>query len=104
MNHTLEEKKIIWVIGSLERLAGLGYFNEIGYRVDLDVVDLYWELDDIRDYLFDNEEEMFNILLCVLDESGMDFDEIKEIHKLILSYKNDRSKVFSFAMKNFSLV
>jgi hypothetical protein len=104
MNYTLEQKKIIWIVGSLERLAGLGYFNEIGYRVDSDAVDLYWELDDIRHYLFDNEEEMFTILMSLTEDFDLNLEQLKEIHKLILSYKNNRSKVFSFAMKNFSLV
>lgn len=102
MTFTIEEKKILWVVGSLERLAGLGYFTEIGYKVDQECVDLYWELDDIRDYLFDDEEEMFNILMCLLEESNITLDEIKEIYNLIISYKNNRNKVFTFALNNFT--
>lgn len=102
MIFTLEEKKILWVVGSLERLAGLGYFTEIGYKVDQECVDLYWELDDIRDYLFGDEEEMFNILMCLLEESNIALDEIKEIYNLIISYKNNRNKVFTFSLNNFT--
>jgi hypothetical protein len=104
MNYSLEEKKIIWVVGSLERLAGLGYFSEVGCKVNEDIVDLYWELDDIRDYIFDDEKEIFSILISVLDESNMDLDEIKEIYNLIVTYKNNRNKVFGYAMENLNLV
>lgn len=100
MNFTIGEKKDIWIVGSLERLGRLGYFNKIGYNVAPDCIDLYWELDDIRYYLFDDEEEIFIILMTILEESNFTFDQCKEIHNLILNYLNNRTKVFSYAMEN----
>ena len=79
MNFTIGEKKDIWIVGSLERLGRLGYFNKIGYNVAPDCIDLYWELDDIRYYLFDDEEEIFIILMTILEESNFTFDQCKEI-------------------------
>ena len=100
MDYTLEQKRIIWVIGTLERLGGLGYFNSIGYRVDEDCVDLYWELDDIRNYLFDKEEEIFVILLDFLSESDIPLEDIHEFYNLVIDYKNNRNKVFARGMNN----
>jgi hypothetical protein len=98
MDYTLEQKRFIWVVGTLERLGGLGYFNEIGYRVDEDCVSLYWELDDIRDYLFDKEEEIFVILLDLLSESNIVLEDIREFYNLVIDYKNNRNKVFAYGM------
>lgn len=100
MDFTLEQKRIMWVVGSLERLGGLGYFNEIGYKVDKDCIDLYWELDDIRDYLFESNEQIFTILIVLLEESNMDLEGIKRIYDLVLDYKENRKNVVSYAMEN----
>lgn len=99
----LDEKKMIWVVGSLERLGSLGYFKEIGYRVDEDCVDLYWELDDIRNDLIE-DEEIFLKLVVVFEESNLEFEQIKEIYDLVIQYKNDRSKTFAYAMEKILMV
>lgn len=104
MDLSLAEKRILWVVGAMERLGGLGYFKEVGYKVDKDCVDLYLELDEIRDYLFEEDEEIFFIVMSLIEESDLPMEEIKEIYNLVISYKNDRKKVFVYAMNNFSLV
>lgn len=99
----LEEKKMIWVVGSLERLGALGYFKEIGYRVDEDCIDLYWELDEIRNY-FIEDEEIFLKLVIVFEQSNLEFEQIKEIYDLVIEYKNNRTKTFSYAMEKILML
>ena len=100
MDLNLEQKRIMWVVGSLERLGGLGYFKEIGYKVGKDCIDLYWELDDIRDYLFESNDQIFTILIALLGESNMALEDIKKIYDLVIEYKEDRKKVVTYAMEN----
>lgn len=104
MDFSLAEKRVLWVVGAMERLGGLGYFKEVGYTVDKDCVDLYLELDEIRDYLFDKDEDIFFIIMSLIEESDLPKEEIKKIYDLVISYKNDRKKVFVYAMENLICV
>ncbi len=96
---TTEELKTAWVIGSLEKLAGLGYFKEIGYKIDPEFVNFYWEADENRHNLI-KSEEIFMIVLELTRESDMSLEHVTEIHKLLMEYKDDRTKVFAYAMEN----
>jgi hypothetical protein len=100
MNYSLEQNRIIWVVGALERLGGLGYLSEIGYKVEEETIDHYLELDEIRDYLFENNKEIFIIMMTLMEESNMSMEELQEIYDLIIDYKENRKKVVVYAMEN----
>ncbi len=100
MNYSLEQNRIIWVVGALERLGGLGYLSEIGYKVTEETIDHYLELDEIRDYLFENNKEIFIIMMTLMEESNMSMEELQEIYDLIIDYKENRKKVVVYAMEN----
>ena len=93
------ENRIIWVVGALERLGRLGYFREVAYTVDESEIDFYYDLDDTREYLFDNDLEIMSILIALMEESNPSSTMVQEIFNLVVSYKNERNRVFSYAMK-----
>lgn len=100
MIYSLKEKQILWIVGSIERLGWLGYFSEIGYKVNSDAIDLYYELDEIRDCLYENDLQVLEILSVLLEESNMTYDDMKAVYDLIMNYKNHRNDVFCHAMRH----
>lgn len=100
MNYSLEQNRIIWVVGALERLGGLGYLSEVGYKVTEETIDHYLGLDEIRDYLFENNYQIFIIVMSLLEESNMSKEQIEEVYNLVIDYKENRKKVFVYAMEN----
>jgi hypothetical protein len=94
------ENRIIWVIGAMERLSWLGYFKAIGYIVSQDDIDLYYDLDDAREYLFDYDEQIMSYLEGVFYGKNMSPTTMHEIYTLLVTYKNDRNRVFSYGMNH----
>jgi hypothetical protein len=93
------ENRIIWVVGALERLARLGFFDEIGYTISDDLIDFYYDLDETREYLFDHDQEIMSILIALMEESNLSSTVVQEIYQLVVNYKNERNHVFSYAME-----
>ena len=63
------------------------------------MIDFYYDLDDTREYLFDNDLEIMSILIALMEESNPSSVMVQEIFNLVVCYKNDRNRVFSYAMK-----
>lgn len=94
MNFTLGEKKVMWVVGALERLATLGYFSKILYKIPSNNIDTFLEIDEERFSLFDSQEDFVSVIIGVI---GKDFDieTIETICKLVWDYKEQRTKLVS---------
>lgn len=99
---TKSEQEKIWVVGSIERLAGLGYFRHVSYNVDAEFIDVYWEIDDNRHEIMDSGEEIFKIILELYPE--LSIDDATEVYHLLDAYKNSRIKVFVRGMQKICLV
>ena len=59
---TIDECKVMWVVGAAERLATLGMLSpDIPCRLTADAVDDYLEIDHHRNILFESDFEIASI-------------------------------------------
>ncbi len=96
------EQKKMWIVGSIERLAGLGYFKQFSWRVEEEFIETYWKIDDNRHEIFNSGEEVFDLIKELYPELSL-FD-VTEVFELLSAFKNSRTKVFANGMKKICLV
>ncbi len=91
--------KLLWVVGALERLATLGMIENPPLQITSPTIDLYLQLDELRQELFPNEEELRTIIksLVVSENGNYDSDLIDGIYVLVKDFKNDRARVVKYA-------
>jgi len=101
---SIDECKVMWVVGALERLATLGMIGpDIPLSLTSDAVEDYMEIDNHRNLLFESDFEIatiFNALSkdeCVEEPNPDDVDAIVD---LILEYKNNRTEIVKFALSH----
>lgn len=100
MTISIQEMQIMWAIGALERLATLGFLQEPPYQVSQEGIDTYLQIDEYRDKLFSSDNEMKSLLQVLLkNENGVDDkDLLEDIFILMRDFKNDRDRLFKYAM------
>lgn len=98
---TATEAQIFWIIGALERLATLGFIQEPPYQVSQMGIDMFVQLDELRDKLFVDNEEMKNILSVMLkSENGVHNEDLLDgMYVLLKDYKDDRSRIVKYALE-----
>ncbi len=101
---TISEIKILWVVGALERLATLGMLSsDIPLKLTPDAVDDYIEIDNHRNLLFSDDFEIAQIFLAIAkaeNECEVSDDDMNQIIKLILEYKNNRTELVKYALSH----
>jgi hypothetical protein len=101
---TIDECKVLWVVGAAERLATLGMLSpDIPLRLSSDAVDDYLEIDNHRDILFNSDFEVasiFNELAQIGNEEEVEPDDLRDIVDLILEYKNNRTEIVKYALSH----
>lgn len=104
MNLTIDECKMIWVIGVAERLATLGMLSpDIPLKLSADAVDYFVEIDNHRNLLFPNDFEIAQIFKAIArseNEFEVEEKEINQIIDLILEYKNNRTEIVKYALSH----
>jgi hypothetical protein len=104
MNLTINECKMIWVIGAAERLATLGMLSpDIPLKLSADAVDNFIEIDEHRNLLFPNDFEIAQIFKAIArseNEFEVEEKEINQIIDLILEYKNNRTEIVKYALSH----
>ena len=98
---SIDECKVMWVIGALERLATLGLIGpDIPLRLSSDAVEDYMQIDDHREHLFDSDFEIINIFteLADIGSEDQDPDQIKPVIELLMQYKNHRTDIVRYAL------
>ncbi len=96
---SIDECKVMWVIGALERLATLGLIGpDIPLRLSSDAVEDYMQIDDHREHLFDSDFEIINIFTELADNEDQDPDQIKPVIELLMQYKNNRTDIVKYAL------
>ncbi len=96
---SIDECKVMWVIGALERLATLGLIGpDIPLRLSSDAVEDYMQIDDHREHLFDSDFEIINIFTELADTEDQDPDQIKPVIELLMQYKNNRTDIVKYAL------
>jgi hypothetical protein len=97
------EMKILWIIGALERLATFGLLNEnVPYKLTPKAIDDYLMIDEIRDKLFPNDDEIVNIFKELAKSTGAELsdNEVKVVSNLVLQYKNNRTELVKYALEH----
>jgi hypothetical protein len=102
---TIEECKIMWVVGALERLATLGLIgSNIPLKLTSNAVDDYLQIDEYRELLFDSDFEVASIFTAIANEECdpelQDADDLKPVIELLIDYKNNRTDVVKYALTN----
>jgi hypothetical protein len=101
---SIDECKLLWVVGATERLATLGMLSpDIPFHLSSDVVDDYLEIDNHRNILFSNDFEIASIMNALNKNSNVnevDETNLKHVVDLILEYKNNRTEVVKYALSH----
>lgn len=100
----LIERQVLWVVGSLERLATLGFFDpDVPLQINKDFIDVYLEIDENRSELFDNLYDLAHCLFGCLEvnqEGSFPEDQFESIFRILIEYKDRRDDVVKFALAN----
>lgn len=94
---------MLWIFGALERLQSLGFMNGPMYRVAPKAIDMFIEIDESRDFLFPNDEEvidLFKLVVKMESEEQPDEVEMNQLCELLLEYKNNRDVMMKFALEH----
>jgi hypothetical protein len=104
MNLTINECKVLWVVGAAERLATLGMLSpDVPLKLSADAVDDFIEIDNHRDKLFPNDFEIAQIFKAIAkteNEYEVDDEDTNSIIDLILEYKNNRTEIVKYALSH----
>ena len=99
---SVDECKVLWVVGALERLATLGVLNsDVPLTLTQDAIDDYISIDNDRQYLFESDFEIAQIFRAVANSSNereVDEDDMCSVIELLLHYKNDREELVKYAL------
>jgi hypothetical protein len=101
-NFSVDDCKVLWVVGALERLATLGVLNsDVPLTLTQDAIDDYISIDNDRQYLFESDFEIaqiFRAVANVSNERDVDEDDMCSVIELLLHYKNDREELVKYAL------
>ena len=101
---SIDECKVMWVVGALERLATLGVIGpDIPLQLSADAVEDYIEIDNYRNLLFESDFEIASIFTQIAKDECEDEpspEDTEAIIDLILQYKNNRTEIVKFALSH----
>ena len=102
---SIDECKIMWVVGALERLATLGLIGpDIPLKLSSNAVEDYLQIDEHRELLFSSDFEVANIFTAIANEECdselQDPDDLKPVIELLIDYKNNRTEVVKYALSH----
>ena len=101
---TVDECKVMWVVGAAERLATLGMLSpDVPLKLSQDAISDYLEIDEYRDHLFESDFEITQIFKALAESENneeVDPEDINSVIDLILEYKNNRTELVKYALSN----
>jgi hypothetical protein len=100
---SIDECKVMWVIGALERLATLGLIGpDVPLQLSGNAVEDYLQIDEHRELLFESDFEIASIFTALTNDEAEDTnpDDIKPIIDLLLEYKDNRTEIVKFALSH----
>lgn len=101
---SIDECKVMWVVGAAERLATMGLLSpDVPLKLTADAVDDFIEIDNDVDLLFPNEFEIAQIFKEIAKEENeyeVDNEDTNQIIRLILEYKNNRTELMKYALSH----
>lgn len=103
-NLSVDECKVLWVVGAAERLATLGLLSpNIPIHLTPDAIDDYVQIDNHRDILFESDFEIASIFTELAKNGNAEDVEQEDLNKiiyLILEYKNNRNEIVKYALSH----
>jgi hypothetical protein len=104
MNLTVNECKVLWVVGAAERLATLGLLSpDVPMKLTAEAVDDFIEIDENVNLLFPNDFEIASIFRQIAsseNEYEVDKEDTNQVIRLILEYKNNRTELVKYALSH----
>lgn len=104
MNLSVNECKVLWVVGAAERLATLGLLSpDVPMKLTAEAVDDFIEIDENVDLLFPNDFEIASIFRQIAsseNEYEVDKEDTNAVIRLILEYKNNRTELVKYALSH----
>lgn len=100
---TLQDYKVLWIFGVAERLQSLGFIDGAGYRISQNSIDLFIEIDEHRNDLFPDDEEvveLFKTMVKMESEIQPDEHDLNQMCEFVLEYKNHRERMMKFALEH----
>lgn len=100
---SIDECKVMWVVGALERLATLGLIGpDVPLKLSADAVEDYIQIDEHRELLFESDFEIASIFTELANDEAENTnpDDIKPIIELLLEYKNNRTEIVKYALSH----
>jgi len=102
---SVDECKVMWVVGALERLATLGLIGpDVPLKLSANAVEDYLYIDEHRELLFESDFEIASIFTALAndecDPEVQDPEDIKPIIDLLLEYKDNRTEIVKYALSH----
>jgi hypothetical protein len=100
---SIDECKIMWVVGALERLATLGLLGpDVPLKLSAHAVEDYIQIDEHRELLFESDFEIASIMTALIndecDPEVQDPEDTNLLIDLLLEYKNNRTEIVKYAI------
>lgn len=100
---SIDECKIMWVVGALERLATLGLIGpDVPLQLTGNAVEDYLEIDENRELLFESDFEIASIMNALIadecDPELQNAEDTKPLINLLLQYKDNRTEIVKYAL------
>jgi len=102
---SIDECKVMWVVGALERLATLGLIGpDIPLKLSSNAIEDYLEIDENRELLFESDFEIASIFTALADDECdpeiQDPNDYKPIIDLLIQYKDNRTQIVKYALSH----
>jgi hypothetical protein len=98
-----QQQKNIWIIGAVEKLGNLGFMNSLSHRLDEYGISVFWEVDEIRDILFEDDNEL-KMYIYEWFHEDLYWDDLDNLYDIVVTFRDNRNKVFTYGINNFLLV
>jgi len=92
--------QLLWVYGALERLSTLGFFENPQIQITQKAIDLFVQIDENREILFDKDDHFVSLVKLVCKDFNTQEDQVDDILDLVRAYKDDRTRLVQFSLEN----
>lgn len=92
--------QVLWVFGALERLSTLGFTENPQMQITQKAIDLFVQIDENREILFDKDEHFISLVKLVCKDFNVPEDQVDGILCLVRAYKDDRTQLVQFSLEN----
>jgi len=91
--------QLLWVYGALERLSTLGFIENPQMQIAQKAIDLFVQIDENREILFDKDEHFISLVKLVCKDFNTQEDQVDDILDLVRAYKDDRTQLVQFSLE-----